>query len=150
MQLSPIVYDSFVRQRWLTKKYIHQYIMDHCELESKHVLDFGSGTGANCTLVSPEYYIGLDPDEKRVNFANKKYPDHRFNVMAQDQIPIPNHSIDLIMIIAVLHHIPLNKLELYIDFCIFHIPVRIIILTITEYVFNFPNNTKWMFFLHIT
>lgn len=86
--------------------YIHNKIKQHFNFSNKKVLDFGAGTGANCILTEPGNYIGIDPDAKRIHFAQKLHPGYRFNVLDGNQLPVENHSIDLILIIAVLHHIP--------------------------------------------
>ncbi|GEL77573.1 class I SAM-dependent methyltransferase [Tenuibacillus multivorans] len=106
MQLSPQIYHSLVRPRWFTQKYIHNQINKHCNLKNKYVLDFGAGTGKNCELSTPDFYLGLDPDEKRINFAKKKYHQYQFNILNNHTLPIQDQSIDVILIIAVLHHIP--------------------------------------------
>lgn len=89
--------------------YIHNKINKHISFSNKMVLDFGAGTGANCTLTKPEHYIGIDPDSKRINFAKALYPEYQFSVLHSDILPLEDHSIDIILIVAVLHHIPPQK-----------------------------------------
>lgn len=61
MLLSPRLYHWFVRPQWITKKYIHDHIQKHFQLEDKFILDFGSGTGANCSICHSDRYLGIEP-----------------------------------------------------------------------------------------
>ncbi|WP_051317031.1 class I SAM-dependent methyltransferase [Ectobacillus panaciterrae] len=101
----PQLYHNLVRPRWFTEKYIHHYLQERFEFNNKTVLDFGSGTGVNCTLFAPESYMGVDPDQKRVMYSKKLYPNYAFHVLQEYSLPVENESIDYILIISVLHHI---------------------------------------------
>lgn len=114
MELSPYFYHKVIRPKWLTQLYIHNRIEKHINLREKNVLDFGAGTGANCILCKPGQYIGVDPTEQRINFAKKFYPDYDFDVFENDILNVKKNSIDVILIIAVLHHIPSDKIKNYI------------------------------------
>jgi SAM-dependent methyltransferase len=114
LQLSPRIYHTFVRPKWFTKKYIENNIRKHFDFTDKKVLDFGAGTGANCTLSAPDYYYGIDPDERRIDYARRLYPEYRFDVFSGNEIPADNNSIDFILIIAVLHHIPPDIIPSYV------------------------------------
>ncbi|MCQ6557198.1 class I SAM-dependent methyltransferase [Paenibacillus mendelii] len=82
-------------------------------MENKTVLDFGCGTGANCSIFKPSFYLGIEPDVKRVELANRLYPNHRFVSFKENRIPVQNDSIDLIFIVAVLHHIDDEQIKRY-------------------------------------
>ncbi|PZE19668.1 class I SAM-dependent methyltransferase [Paenibacillus xerothermodurans] len=110
---APRLYHWFVRPRWVTKKYIHNHVQSHFDLNDKHVLDFGSGTGANSPMVNPLFYIGVDPDAARVNYAKSLYPGHNFRVLKDSRLPVDNGMIDYILIIAVLHHISSDEIAQY-------------------------------------
>ncbi|WP_100406428.1 class I SAM-dependent methyltransferase [Bacillus solitudinis] len=114
MQLSPKIYHSFIRPKWTTEKYIHNHIRQHFNFTNKKILDFGAGTGANCTLCSPSYYLGLDPDSHRINFAKGMYPHYQFEVFTGNELPVDDNSFDFILIIAVLHHIPPETIHCYV------------------------------------
>ncbi|MFC0273395.1 class I SAM-dependent methyltransferase [Metabacillus herbersteinensis] len=113
MELSPSLYHWLVRPKWSTNKYIHRHVKEHFELDNRVLLDFGAGIGSNCTLSKPSHYFGIDPDEKRVHYAKKVYPEYSFNVFTGDRIPLEDHSVDMILIIAVLHHIPCEQIKMY-------------------------------------
>ncbi|WP_197089588.1 class I SAM-dependent methyltransferase [Bacillus sp. SA1-12] len=83
-------------------------------MTDKKVLDFGSGTGANCTLCTPSHYVGIDPDLKRINFAKQKYAPYQFEVFLGNELPADDNSFDFILIIAVLHHIPPESIKAYV------------------------------------
>ncbi|WP_052807244.1 class I SAM-dependent methyltransferase [Risungbinella massiliensis] len=110
---SPWIYHRFVRLPWFTKKYIHDQLQQEFTFHDRMVLDFGSGTGANCSICSPKSYIGVDPDSKRIDYANLKYPDYPFQTLKDSRLPVEDQSIDTILIVAVLHHISASELEKY-------------------------------------
>lgn len=113
ISFSPRLYHWFVRPQWITKKYIHNHVHSHFKFEGQTVLDFGSGTGANCSMFHPSYYVGIDPDAKRIEYAKQLYPDHKFQVLESKRFPFANESVDYILIIAVLHHISSDDISSY-------------------------------------
>lgn len=114
MALSPLVYHRLVRPKWMTQKYIHNHINANFDLKNKRILDFGAGTGANCTLCTPEMYHGIEPDHGRVQLASRLYPGYKFSVLQEDVLPVEDQSIDFVMIIAVLHHIATQEITRYV------------------------------------
>lgn len=113
MYLSPRLYHRFVRPQWSTQKYIHDHIRSMVSLKNRNVLDFGCGTGANCSICYAGNYYGVDPDAQRIEFAKELHPDYDFMVFDEKHIPLADQAIDLILIIAVLHHIPDDKITSY-------------------------------------
>lgn len=109
----PQLYHNLVRPKWFTEKYIHLYLQEEFEFNDKTVLDFGSGTGVNCTLFSSERYMGVEPDQKRVMFSKKLYSNYEFKVLEEYSLPVENESIDYILIISVLHHISCADIKTY-------------------------------------
>lgn len=83
------------------------------QFEGQVVLDFGSGTGANCSIFHPHLYLGIDPDAERINYARRLYPSHKFLVFDGKVLPVENKSVDNLLIIAVLHHIPSDEITTY-------------------------------------
>lgn len=114
MQLSPRIYHSLVRPKWFTKVYIQNKIQQHFDFAGKKVLDFGAGTGANCTLCCPDHYFGIDPDSRRINFARRLYAPYRFETFSGNSLPAEDNSFDYVLIIAVLHHIPPELIREYV------------------------------------
>lgn len=113
MPLSPRLYHWFVRPLWVTKKYIHDHILNHFQLDNKFILDFGSGTGANCTICHSDHYLGIEPNVDRVRLAKRIYPNHDFKFFDEQKIPIQNGSVDYIFVVAVLHHISDQQIKEY-------------------------------------
>lgn len=115
MPLSPRMYHWFVRPRWFTTKYIHDHILEHFRLDNKFVLDFGAGTGANCSICKPAFYLGIEPDELRVKHAKRLYPQHNFAVFDAKRVNAQDGTVDYVFIIAVLHHIPDEQINGYLQ-----------------------------------
>jgi ubiquinone/menaquinone biosynthesis C-methylase UbiE len=113
MRWHPRLYHWFVRPKWVTKRYIHDHITNHFPLNDKNVLDFGSGTGANCCMCEPHLYLGIEPDSHRVEFAKRLYPSHHFEKFDMKQIPVDKGQMDYILIISVLHHINSDHIRDY-------------------------------------
>jgi ubiquinone/menaquinone biosynthesis C-methylase UbiE len=105
------LYHWFVRPKWVTKKYIHDEIRSQFPIGDEFVLDFGSGTGANCPMFAPSRYVGVDPDSGRIRYAKALYPGYTFHVLEQGRLPIEDQCVDRILIVAVLHHIRSEDIE---------------------------------------
>ncbi|WP_226037718.1 class I SAM-dependent methyltransferase [Aquibacillus saliphilus] len=114
MELSPALYHKLIRPKWSTQKHIHQNVKEYFDFKNKKILDFGAGTGANCSLCSPNGYYGIDPDINRINYAKQVYPEYSFEVFQDDTIQLKEFSVDMVLIVAVLHHIPPVQIETYI------------------------------------
>lgn len=115
MELSPQLYHLFVRPRWVTKLYVSKIIGPRFDFTHKNVLDFGSGIGSSSWLFNPVNYMGIEPDPRRVAYARRMYPGYQFHVLNENRLPVADQSMDYILIIAVLHHIPLAELPAYLD-----------------------------------
>lgn len=115
MGLSPIQYRWLVRPKWFTKLYIHNSITCNFNFNNKKVLDFGCGTGSICYMFTPENYLGIDCDHKRIAYANRLYPGYSFSALQGDYLPVLDNSIDYMLIISVLHHISSDELSNYLQ-----------------------------------
>nr|WP_269431301.1 class I SAM-dependent methyltransferase [Paenibacillus algorifonticola] len=92
---------------------MHDHVQSHFTFDGHTVLDFGSGTGANCSMFHPLYYVGIDPDAKRIDYAKRLYTHHAFQVLESKRFPFDNDSFDYILIIAVLHHVSSDEISSY-------------------------------------
>ncbi|GAB6098706.1 hypothetical protein JCM16358_05850 [Halanaerocella petrolearia] len=110
MKLSPKLYHWLIRPPWITELYINNLLQDKFNLQNKKVLDFGCGVGASCSLVTPENYLGIDPDPKRIKYAKDLYPNYQFQVLKEDSLEQDTNSFNYIFIISVLHHIPTSEI----------------------------------------
>jgi ubiquinone/menaquinone biosynthesis C-methylase UbiE len=115
MELTPKLYHLFVRPRFMTDLYINKLIRKKFDLENKKVLDFGCGIGSSSYICSPDNYLGIDPDSERVDYAQRIYPNHTFRILEEKQLPLTDGSIDYVLIVAVLHHIPSAEIQLYLQ-----------------------------------
>lgn len=113
MELSPRLYHYFIRPKWFSNIFYNTLFQDYFEFEGKNVLDFGCGIGSASHLFEPKYYLGVDCDNRRIEYAKKLYPNHNFMGVQDAQLPIPENSIDCILILSVLHHIPTESLLNY-------------------------------------
>ncbi|MDF2519898.1 MAG: putative methyltransferase type 11 [Clostridia bacterium] len=114
MELSPSLYHWLVRPKWFSDMYIGNILKSNFNFENKTVLDFGSGVGSSCFLLSPSGYMGVDCDSKRISYAKLLYPDYNFQMLQGDKIPADDNSIDYVLIISVLHHISSEAMDNYI------------------------------------
>ena len=115
MELSPRLYHWFVRPRFFTKLYIINVLQTGFDFSNMRVLDFGCGIGTNSSIFNPNYYFGIDPDCKRVEYAKRLYPTYQFDVIDGKELPLNNHSLDYIVIVAVLHHISSEDISNYLQ-----------------------------------
>jgi len=70
------------------------------------VLDLGGGTGLYRKIWDPSCdYICLDIDQEKIDRFTKKHPDCKALVADATDIPLEDNSIDVILCIAVSHHL---------------------------------------------
>lgn len=115
MELTLRLYHWFIRPRSITDLYINKFISQKFDLENKRVLDFGCGIGSSSYIFSPADYLGMDPDSKRIAYAKRLYPSYNFRILQENQVPLADSSIDYVLIVAVLHHIPSDQLQQYLQ-----------------------------------
>lgn len=69
------------------------------------LLDIGCGTGILSPYFSNADYIGIDIDQKLIDFAKKRYPDRTFLTMGGEHNTLPDSSFDFILVVGVIHHL---------------------------------------------
>ncbi|GAB6136975.1 class I SAM-dependent methyltransferase [Halanaerobaculum tunisiense] len=104
MNLPPQLYHWLVRPKWLTNIYINNLLTNNFTFQDKEILDFGCGIGATCPIFNPDHYLGVDPDQQRINYATNLHPNYQFLVLTENHLNLPPNSIDYVLLIAVLHH----------------------------------------------
>lgn len=115
MELSPRLYHWFVRPRLFTKLYINNVFQTGFDFSNMRILDFGCGIGTSSSIFNPNYYLGIDPDCKRIEYAKRLYPTYQFDVIDEKNLPLCNYSLDYIVIVAVLHHISTEDISDYLQ-----------------------------------
>lgn len=115
MELSPRLYHWVVRPKLFTKLYINNVLKTNFDFSTRNVLDFGCGIGTSCSIFNPNYYLGVDLDSKRIDYAKQLYPTYQFNVFDGKELPLKHRSLDFIVIVAVLHHISNEDIRNYLN-----------------------------------
>jgi ubiquinone/menaquinone biosynthesis C-methylase UbiE len=109
---NPWVYDKI--QNLLGLKYSQQRLMPHlAQLHQKMVLDVGAGTGLYQSIL-PEtaQYIWLDNDQAKLRgFVDKQTLPKTMMLGDATQLCLTNDSIDLVLCVAVSHHLTDEQLE---------------------------------------
>jgi len=77
--------------------------------ESK-ILDFGCGTGIISEFFGNNY-IGIDIDKTRINYARKVYPNKKFLLVTDENLPFNDNHFDVILFNDCLHHISDYKIN---------------------------------------
>lgn len=70
------------------------------------IVEIGGGTGAFRQCCPRSAYICLDSDPAKLRGYRTKFPDGLCILGDGAQVPVADKSLDLVMCIAVLHHIP--------------------------------------------
>lgn len=78
------------------------------------VLDVGCGNGRLLENVGNKKisYLGLDSSEALIEIAKKNYPDNDFKVLDILKLETLNQKYNLVISVAVLHHLPSKELRL--------------------------------------
>jgi len=117
MHCSPFIYHIFCRPKIATKFYkwyLSRKIKILSNTANKKVLDFCCGTGNNSFFFNSSFYLGVDIDSERINFAKKLYPEYSFLTIEDGKIDVKRNSFDFIVICAVLHHLTDKQVSSYI------------------------------------
>lgn len=115
MELSPLLYHRLIRPNWFLNRYVGSLLKDGFDFDNKKVVDFGCGVGSSTTLFAPSSYLGLDCDIRRVEYARKIHPEYDFALLTGNKLPVPNESVDYIIIVSVIHHISPTDIDIYLN-----------------------------------
>ncbi|HYE82933.1 MAG TPA: class I SAM-dependent methyltransferase [Clostridia bacterium] len=115
MELSPILYHRLIRPTWFLNRYIYNTLKDGFNFENKKIIDFGCGVGSSAALFSSPSYLGLDCDNRRVEYARKINPGYNFGLLTGNKLPVPDASVDYVLIVSVLHHIASREISDYLN-----------------------------------
>jgi tRNA (uracil-5-)-methyltransferase TRM9 len=105
------VADDFSRTRarpWPALDVFNDYIK-----EGDRVLDIGCGNGRLLTVIGGKKidYLGIDNSEPLIEIARHNYPKRAFQVGDLIKLELDNQAFDIVLLVAVLHHIPSVELR---------------------------------------
>ena len=83
----------------------------------RKILDLGCGPGSSAQYFHPEDYLGIDIDERYIEYAKRKYPSHKFEKIDFNDFDISSNAIkyDIILIWGLLHHLDNNVVSQYLS-----------------------------------
>jgi ubiquinone/menaquinone biosynthesis C-methylase UbiE len=91
--------NNLASEKAVIRKYAKLY-------KNSKVLDFGCGTGDFCLLFDKFQYVGVDIDEKFIEFAKSRFKGYIFQrINEADPLPFEDGYFDIILVFGVLHHI---------------------------------------------
>lgn len=99
---------------------LHNYsIAEEVNLNDlKNVLDIGCGIGNDSKLFNNKTtsYLGIDIDQKRIDFANQFYSNENvsFENTSINELKI-NQAFDLVLIFGVFHHLTDEEIENFVE-----------------------------------
>lgn len=78
------------------------------------VLDFGCGNGRVSEIMKADTkYVGVDTSKELINIAKDKYKEKEFQLIEPlSKLPFERKEFDLVLCLAVLHHIPSRQLRI--------------------------------------
>jgi len=90
------------------------FLFENYLTPGERVLDLGCGNGRHYKFFENKdiQYIGIDNSEKLIKIAEEKYPKADFRKEDALNLSFPNNYFDKVYSIAVLHHIPSEKLRI--------------------------------------
>ena len=109
-------YDLIAEQFSNTRRFIwkgFESLADYL-LPKDKVLDLGCGNGRLLQIFRDMEigYTGVDSSEKLIAIAKQTYPNDTFQVAEAIDLPFSPNSFDKVFSVAVLHHIPSEKLRI--------------------------------------
>jgi tRNA (uracil-5-)-methyltransferase TRM9 len=109
-------YDLIAEQFSNTRRFVWRGFesLANYVLPKEKVLDLGCGNGRLLQLFREIEidYTGTDSSEKLINIAKRTYPNDTFQVADALDLPFPPNSFDKVYSVAVLHHIPSERLRI--------------------------------------
>lgn len=91
----------------------HMFRQTRAKLKPIRLLDIGCGNGRLSRFLKPYSvdYTGIDNNKKFVRIAKKKNRKAKFLLADALKLPFSKNSFDSVWVIAVLHHLPTEKLR---------------------------------------
>jgi ubiquinone/menaquinone biosynthesis C-methylase UbiE len=93
-----------------------QFLVRDYLKEGEKILDFGCGAGQWYELFGKEkvQYFGVDFSKKLIEIAKSRYPTANFQVIDGFHFPFESEFFDKVYAIAVFHHLPSEKIRVFV------------------------------------
>lgn len=101
----PVMFDAI---RWVLEAGFHGHhpILNKMRAQQDaKVLDIGCGTGIFSPFFETSSYTGIDIDEKYIDRAKAKYPEHSFQEMDATKLQFDPSIFDICFISGIIHHL---------------------------------------------
>lgn len=92
--------------------------------------------------------VGIDPNEEYVSVASRRYPEIEFRTAYADDTGLPDASVDAVVMLDVLEHVPSEKKTLDEIFRILKPGGTLIITTPHKGLFGFMDPEKYIYFIN--
>jgi ubiquinone/menaquinone biosynthesis C-methylase UbiE len=86
-------------------KAIKEFLRKQVPQTAKTILDQGCGTG-EYSLLFGDKYVGIDINEKNIEFAKKRYPGEFILGTAVEMTKVKSNSFDVVFAVGLHHHLP--------------------------------------------
>ncbi len=101
---------------YLIHQKAYQYAASYCE--DKRILEVGCGAGYGTRMISKQAteVIGVDKDEKAINFARENYDKPNIKYVKADPLdglPFEDNNFDLVLSFQVIEHISPSKVRIF-------------------------------------
>jgi len=110
----PVWFNKFMD--FFQRKTLH-YLISDISLQSKHILDIGTGVGRWVQEFSHKtsHITGVDIEKNRLEQTQAKFPQYKFVHTSAEKLPFKDESFDLVNTITVLQHMPYKEKEMAIQ-----------------------------------
>lgn len=98
MEVPALIFDKLWRTKYTTGKYITKLLSGKINFSGKRILDFGCGTGSHSFLFDSDEYLGVDINGKRIIYAQKHYPEYKFQKIDTDKLEIKKINLIIFLL----------------------------------------------------
>src|SRR5262252_8583858 len=108
---------AFSQDGWNHNSHYHRYLLKHIPPHCQQALEIGCGSGAFARLLASraEQVLALDVSPQMIRLAQERshhYPNITYRVTDVLAWEFPSDHFDCIVLIATLHHLPLEEMLL--------------------------------------